>query len=144
MAKYFMSPEPRSAQVYGLIGWLAICFLAAAIGATASLQADAFYVELERPDWAPPSWVFGPVWTILYALMAVSAWLAWRVRQARWRRAAIFLFLLQLMFNSLWSWLFFHWRAGALAFLDILLLWALLLLTLALFWRVRPLQLHTR
>jgi tryptophan-rich sensory protein len=113
--------------------------VAAAIGAAASLQADSFYVQLDRPNWAPPSSVFGPVWTTLYGLMAIAAWLAWRAREVGLVRAALFVFLLQLLLNSLWSWLFFHWRQGGLAFLDILLLWSLIVVTLILFWRIRPL-----
>lgn len=133
---------PRSeklALAAGLIGWLAICFIAAAIGAAASLQAETFYAELLQPAWAPPSAVFGPVWTILYALMAVAAWLVWQARRIRLARVALLVFVLQLILNALWSWLFFRWLQGGWAFIDILCLWALLVATVALFWRVRPL-----
>ena len=66
---------PRSRQWLGLAGWLALVFATAAIGAFASVSAREFYAELVRPAWAPPGWLFGPVWTALYALMGVSAWL---------------------------------------------------------------------
>lgn len=116
--------------------WLAICFVAAAVGAAASLQAGTFYAELVRPDWAPPAYLFGPVWTILYAMMAVAAWLVWRHREIRLARLALGLFMVQLILNGLWSWLFFGWRLGALSFLDIVLLWVLIVATLVSFWRV--------
>jgi translocator protein len=69
-------------QLPALLAWLALCFAVAAIGALASLDAAAFYAELVRPEWAPPAWLFGPVWTCLYAAMAVSAWLVWRASSA--------------------------------------------------------------
>ena len=122
----------------GLVGWLVASFIAAAIGAAASIQAGAFYARLVRPDWAPPANVFGPVWTVLYILMGLAAWLVWREGGFRARRLALSLFLVQLAVNALWSWLFFGWHLGALAFADIVLLWGLLVATLVAFWRVRP------
>ena len=134
-----MRNDSRIAIASALVSWLAICFLVAAIGALASLQAGAFYAELVRPDWAPPAAIFGPVWTVLYAMMAVAAWLVWRRREIRLARIALALFLLQLVPNALWSWLFFGWNKGALSFFDIVLLWALSVTTLVLFWRIRTL-----
>ena len=125
-------------QILGFLGWLAISFAAAALGALASTNAPEFYQQLARPTWAPPARLFGPVWTVLYALMAVAAWLVWRQGGFRHARGALFVFLLQLAFNALWSWLFFVWRFGALAFVEILGLWVLVLWTLVAFWRVRP------
>ena len=124
-------------QIIGLVGWLVISFIAAGIGAAASVQASSFYAELVRPSWAPPSAVFGPVWTVLYALMGIAAWLVWRAKGFRAARASLVLFLVQLAVNALWSWLFFGWHLGAPAFADIVLLWLLIVTTLALFWRVR-------
>lgn len=63
-------------QLAGLIAWLAVCFVAAAIGSAALIQAASFYGELVWPEWAPPAAWFGPVWTVLYALMGIAAWLA--------------------------------------------------------------------
>ena len=130
---------PRNQQIAGLVAWLVVAFVAAGVGSAASLQAAPFYADLVRPDWAPPSAVFGPVWTILYALMGVAAWLVWRVGGFRAARAALTLFLVQLAVNALWSWLFFGWRQGALAFADIVLLWGLIVATLVAFWRIQPL-----
>ena len=120
----------------GLVLWMAVCFLAAAVGAAASLQAGTFYAELTRPDWAPPAALFGPVWTALYAMMAVAAWLVWRDRASRLARMALALFVIQLILNALWSWLFFGWKLGGLSFLDIVLLWVLIVATLMFFSRV--------
>lgn len=130
---------PKSKQIIGLVAWLATCFLAAAIGAAASVQAGSFYTQLVRPDWAPPPQWFGPVWTILYALMGIAAWLVWRAGGFRAARTALALFLVQLAVNALWSWLFFGWHLGALAVADIIVLWLLIVATLIAFWRIRPL-----
>lgn len=131
-----MRIDSRVQAVSGLALWLGVCFLVAAVGAAASLQAGSFYAELVRPEWAPPATVFGPVWTVLYGSMAVAAWLIWIRRETRLARVALVFFLLQLALNALWSWLFFGWNQGALSFLDIVSLWLLLVATIAMFWRV--------
>ncbi|MGZ8155029.1 MAG: TspO/MBR family protein [Burkholderiales bacterium] len=125
-------------QVFGLAGWLAVAFAAAGVGAVASAQAATFYAQLIRPSWAPPASLFGPVWSVLYALMGVAAWLVWREGR-KGRGLPLTLFLVQLAVNALWSWLFFAWRLGALAFADVLILLALIAATLVTFWRIRPL-----
>ncbi len=119
------------------LGWLAVSFAAAAVGGFASADAGAFYQQLTRPTWAPPSWLFAPAWTLLYLLMGVAAWLVWRERGFRHARITLSLFLIQLAVNALWTWLFFVWHLGALAFVEILILWMLILCTLVAFWRVR-------
>ena len=134
-----MAPQSKQQQILGLIGWFVVSFAASAIGAVASVQAGVFYGQLVQPSWAPPSSVFGPVWTVLYALMAIAAWLVWRRGGVRANRNAISLFLLQLALNALWSWLFFAWHLGGLAFAEIVVLWVLILATVVSFWRVRPL-----
>ena len=132
-------PASRPRQAFGFAAWLALCFVTSAIGALASVNARSFYAELARPVWAPPGWLFGPVWTLLFLTMAVAAWLVWRVPQSgRSRAVALGLFVVQLAANALWSWLFFAWRLGGVAFAEVLLLWLLIALTLAAFWRVRP------
>jgi benzodiazapine receptor len=129
----------RQKQFAGLVAWLIGSFIAAGIGGAASVQAGAFYAQIARPDWAPPSWVFGPVWTVLYALMGIAAWLVWRVGGFRTARSALTMFIAQLALNALWSWLFFGWQRAGLAFADIVLLWALILATSIAFWKIRPL-----
>jgi tryptophan-rich sensory protein len=133
-----MTIQSKQKQFFGLVGWLLVSFAASAIGAVASIQAQSFYGELAQPTWAPPGSVFGPVWTALYAMMAIAAWLVWREGGFRRNRAALTLFLLQLAVNALWSWLFFAWHLGAYALIDIVVLWVLIVATLVSFWRVRP------
>jgi benzodiazapine receptor len=128
-----------SKRVLALGGWLLVSFAAAAIGGIASADAGAFYRQLARPAWAPPAWLFGPVWTVLYLLIGIAAWLVWEARGVRGARAALALFLVQLAVNALWTWLFFAWRRGALAFVDVVVLWVLIVITAVLFWRIRPL-----
>jgi tryptophan-rich sensory protein len=127
---------PLTQQIVGLVAWLIGSFIAAVIGGAAAIQAGPFYAQLARPEWAPPSSIFGPVWTVLYALMGIAAWLVWRAAAFRTTRLPITLFLVQLALNALWSWLFFGWHQGALAFADILLLWVSIVATLIAFWRV--------
>lgn len=131
-----MSQRSTFSQTVGMVGWLALVFTAGAIGAAASVDAGTFYAQLIRPAWAPPASAFGPVWSVLYLLMGIAAWLVWRERSARHRGAAITLFIAQLCANSLWSWLFFSWRNGAVAFAEVLVLLALIAATIAAFWRI--------
>ena len=126
-------------DILGLIGWLLLAYATSAIGAVASVNAVDFYGQLVQPDWAPPSWLFGPVWTLLYTLMGISAWLVWRDGGLAANPLAFGLFFSQLGLNALWSWLFFTWHQGALAFAEIVGLWSMILATLILFWRARPL-----
>ena len=123
-------------QALGFAGWLLLAFATAAIGAAASVNAGDFYAELTRPTWAPPGWLFGPVWSTLYILMGVAAWLVWRIGGFAGARTALTLFILQLAVNALWSWLFFVWHLGGFAFAEVLLLWCLILATLLTFRRV--------
>lgn len=132
-----MPEQAKQSQLLGLIGWLVATFAASIVGAIASVQATSFYQELVQPSWAPPSSVFGPVWTVLYALMAIAAWLVWRTGGFRANRRALLLFIAQLVANALWSWLFFAWHRGWWAFVDIVVLWVLIVATLVAFWRVR-------
>ncbi len=126
-------------QLLGFAGWLILTFAAAAIGAVASAQAKTFYLELFRPAWAPPGWLFAPVWTALYLMMGVAAWLVWRNHGFRRAGGALTLFVVQLAANAVWTWLFFVWHQGALAFAEILLLWALIAGTIVAFRRLHTL-----
>ena len=134
-----MTPYSKQKDIAGLVGWLIVTFAASAVGARASIEARSFYGQLVQPAWAPPPWLFGPVWTALFALMAIAAWLVWRSGGVRGNRIALVLFIVQLALNSLWSWLFFAWHLGALAFAEVVLLWVFIVSTLVAFWRVRPL-----
>lgn len=97
-----------------------------------------WYRGLTKPAWTPPDQIFGPVWTLLYVLMGVSAWLVSRPGLERRNvRAAVGLFGGQLALNALWSPIFFGLRAPGLALADILLLWGVLVATVVAFFRVR-------
>lgn len=128
-----MSTRSLSSQWLGLLGWLLAAFAAAAVGAVASVDAPSFYAQLTKPSWAPPAWLFGPVWSALYALMGVAAWLVWRSPGPR--GVALGLFGAQLAANALWSWLFFAWHRGALAAVEVVVLLALIVATIVAFWR---------
>jgi translocator protein len=129
--------RPVRNPIIGLLGWLVLSILVAAVGAIASVEAPSFYAQLQRPPWAPPGWVFGPVWTTLYVLMALAAWLVWR--EGAGTRRALSLYVVQLAVNALWSWLFFGWHRGALAFFDAGLLALLIAATMYQFARHRRL-----
>jgi tryptophan-rich sensory protein len=128
-----MTSRSPSSQWAGLLGWLFAAFATGAVGAIASVDAAAFYAQLSKPSWAPPAWLFGPVWSTLYALMGVAAWLVWR--SSGFKAVALGLFGAQLAANALWSWLFFAWHRGALAAVEVLVLLALIVATVAAFWR---------
>jgi len=134
-----MNEPSKQNQIYGFIAWMLVSFTASAVGAIASIQAKTFYGQLLQPNWAPPAGVFGPVWTTLFAMMGIAAWLVWRSGGIRENRVAIILFLTQLSFNALWSWIFFAWQLGALALAEVIVLWILILATIVAFWRVSPL-----
>ena len=134
----------RNRSRLALVGWIALAATAGAVGAIASRNAGEFYGALARPSWAPPGWLFGPVWSTLYLLMGIAAWLVWRARPAMSedrasRRRGLALFVGQLVLNALWTWLFFAWRQGAVAFVEIVLLWLAVVVTTWHFGRVRRL-----
>ena len=116
---------------------LVLTFLAPAAGAWTT--SPDWYSTLAKPSWSPPAWVFGPVWTVLYALMAVSAWLVWREGGWARQRRPLMLYLVQLILNAAWTPLFFGLRQPGLAFAEIVLLWLAILITLLAFMRARPL-----
>lgn len=122
-----------------LIVIVAVTFAAAAVGSVASIDAPDFYLSLNRPTWAPPPNVFGPVWSALYLLMAIGAWIVVRVDSWESAKPKMILYGAQLALNSLWTWLFFYWHSGAAAFVDIILLWLLVAATIGAFWRTHKL-----
>lgn len=108
--------------------FLLVAFLAAAIGAYATFTSvETWYPTLRKPTWAPPNAVFSPVWTTLYILMAVAAWRAWRQGSAADARLTFRLYGAQLALNALWSVFFFGMRNPALALVDVIILWFVLL-----------------
>lgn len=123
--------------MWSLILLIAVCLLTGVLGSLAtSTSVNSWYVELSKPSWTPPSWVFGPAWTILYIMMAIAAWLVWRKGYTADVRFALTLFGVQLLVNGLWSYLFFslRWPGGALV--DIAVLWVAIAATAIAFSRV--------
>jgi tryptophan-rich sensory protein len=120
-----------------LLGFIAASFAAAAIGGTATAEnVRTWYPGLIKPSWTPPSWVFGPAWTLLYALMSVSAWRIWLIRERPGARRALTLHFVQLGLNALWSVLFFGLKQPGLALIEIVILWTLLVTLLRAFFRL--------
>ncbi len=126
----------KARQALALLASLACCYAVAALGAVASASARDFYADLAKPAWSPPGWIFGPVWTVLYTLMAIAAWLIWRQRGFNSEPGPLTLFALQLAANGLWSWLFFAWRLGAWSTFEIAILWLLIIATTISFARI--------
>lgn len=117
-----------------LLIWVASSYAASLPGAF--FAPGEWYQGLAKPPWQPPDWVFAPVWTALYLLMGIAAWLVWSERRWTW---AFMLFLVQLGLNAAWTWLFFGLQRPGLALFEICLLWLAILATLIAFWRIRPL-----
>lgn len=116
-----------------LVGFVALSLLAGVIGS--QFEPGLWYALMNKPAWTPPDWVFMPVWTTLYVLMGLAAWLVW---ERAGFTGAHGLFFLQLVFNAAWSWLFFGLHRTGWAFGEILVLLALVLATTLAFWRHRP------
>ena len=123
----------RSRDILGLAAWLLVTFAAATVGSR--FMPGEWYASLAKPSWTPPSGVFAPVWSLLYLLMGLAAWLVWRREGLRGAAPALSVYLIQLCLNALWSYLFFGLHRPDLAFLDILLLWTAILATMILFLR---------
>jgi len=113
------------AQTAGIIGSV---FTAAGV--------RTWYVDLIKPAWNPPSWIFGPVWITLYALMGISAYLIWQQKGASGVKLALFIYGIHLILNALWSVLFFGLKNPALAFVEIIILLGFIIVTTVLFWKI--------
>lgn len=117
----------------GLVFWLLACFAAPVSASWA--RPDGWYAALVKPEWNPPSWVFGPVWTTLYILMGTAAWLVWRRGGWAAQRRPLGWFVAQLALNALWTPLFFGFHRIDLALLDIVVLWGAIVATIVAFAR---------
>jgi tryptophan-rich sensory protein len=113
--------------------------LGAVAGMFTAQAVPEWYETLNRPSFNPPDWLFGPVWTALYILMGVSLFLIWKQEASRERNLAIMVFMIQLLLNSGWSIIFFHFNMIGLAFIEIIVLWIAIVITLVLFYRIKPL-----
>ncbi len=115
--------------IFAFLFFLLLCFGVSYVGSRFTFPAlDPWYAGLQKPSFNPPNWVFGPVWGILYFLMAVSAWLVWR--KVGFFHSSQLFFYVQLTANLLWSIIFFGLHRMDLALLDISILWLFIALTL--------------
>ena len=147
MQTYPGPTQPERSHVEGtparhwpsLVLFILVVMLAAGLGGFFTRSGVAeWYPSLSKPAWTPPGWVFGPVWTSLYASMALAAWLVWLRRDRKPVFGAMVAFSCQLILNAVWPALFFGLRSPVAAFVEIALLWGVIVATVALFWRIRP------
>ncbi len=128
-------PHPAIAFLF----WLAVVFAAAVAGSAFTREGLAqWYTNLRKPSFNPPNWVFAPVWTILYILMAVAIWLVRQRGDSQLVLIATILFVVQLALNVLWTMIFFRLRSPRAAFAEIIILWSVILATLVAFWQIKP------
>ena len=126
----------RNKKIAGLLGWLLLCFGAGAFAAY--FDPGPWYQALAKPAWTPPDWVFPIVWPLLYLCMAVAAWMIWKNAGFSRGRSALQWFLIQLVLNAAWSWLFFGEQMIATALGEIFLLLVAIIFTTMLFWKIVP------
>lgn len=131
------SRQSRLHSIAGLLFWLGLCYLIALIGAQVSpgIGPSEWYESIQKPGWNPPSWLFGPVWTSLYTMMGIAAWLVWKNNGWSGARPALVLFLIQLVLNGAWSWIFFGAQSPGWALIEILILLTVILFTTRLFFK---------
>ena len=110
-------------QIPVLLFFLGLCLGVGGLGAWVTVpEIGSWYEALSKPSWTPPDQIFGPVWTSLYVMMAVSAWLVWRERSSGARTYGLYMFFVQLILNVGWSWLFFRFHWVGAAFVEVVLL----------------------
>ena len=131
-----MSSGRRLPGPVALALFVGVAFLPALVGAR--FVPGQWYLELAKPSWTPPGWLFGPVWTFLYLTIGVAAWLVWRRVGFRGAPTAWWAWGSQLVLNAAWSWLFFGLRAPGAALLEICALLAAIAATVIAFGRIRP------
>lgn len=113
------------------------CLIIGAIaGLFTSSSIESWYSKLNKPSFNPPNWIFGPVWTLLYVLMGISVYLVWTSESVSGSSLAITLFLIQLLLNFLWSFLFFYFKNPFIAFIEILLLLVMIIVTTIQFYPI--------
>jgi benzodiazapine receptor len=131
------NPQTGGRNWLALAGFLGLCFaVAAAGGAVTASSVGSWYAGLAKPSFNPPAWVFGPVWTVLYVMIAVAGWRVWCRRGEAGARAALIAWGVQLALNLGWSFLFFGAHLIGAALLEIVVLLAAIVCTIVLCWRV--------
>ena len=134
--RYENSGPSLLASVVSLMLFILVTFCFAGLGAMASISATTMYGNIIKPSWAPAGALFGQVWTVLYGMMAVAGWLVWREHKRLRVSAGIKVYVIHLVFNAMWSWLFFGLGRVDFAMLDIVFLWGIILWMMCYFWRV--------
>jgi tryptophan-rich sensory protein len=120
----------------GLVLFIAICLGAGGLGAiTTTPEIEGWYRTLNKPAWNPPDSVFGPVWTTLFILMAIAAWLVWKPAGFKAAAMPLTMFGVQLLLNVAWSWIFFGMHQPAWAFAEVVILWLAIVATAVAFFR---------
>ena len=126
--------ESRPNSAIALIGWFALCFAVAVISSIVSAHnIPTWYAGLIKPPLTPPNQLYGPLWIVLYALMAIAVWIVWKTRPSTCRRRGLRLFCVQLALNLLWTWIFFSRHQIGTALASIVVLWVAILLTILTF-----------
>jgi len=123
-------------NLLGLVLWIVGALAAGWVGS--QFMPGEWYAALAKPAWTPPNAVFAPVWTMLYVLMGIAAWLVWRKAGFTGAAGPLTLFIVQLALNAMWSYLFFGAQQPMLAFFEIVVLWIVIVLTMIGFWKVTP------
>ncbi len=130
-----MNSHRRTQKWLGLPAWVLVAFVPSATAVF--VKPGLWYDTLNWPARTPPSWVFGPVWTLLYLLMGIAAWRVWAKRGFGdpQTRTALVLFLIHLILNAAWTWLFFGLHMLTAAAVEIVILWAMIVVLVMLFWK---------
>jgi benzodiazapine receptor len=128
----------RIMNIVRLLGCIGLCEAAGIFGGIFTAQSvRTWYVELNKPSFSPPNWVFGPVWVALYAMMGTALYLVWQQKDAAGgTETAIVVFLVQLVLNAFWSFIFFGLRSPFWGFVEIVVLWVSIAATIVLFWKI--------
>ncbi|MBI2142908.1 tryptophan-rich sensory protein [Candidatus Woesearchaeota archaeon] len=124
-------------KAWKLVVTLGVSYLAAFVGSLfTATSVNSWYPALQKPWFTPPAWLFSPVWTVLFTLIGISAYLVWREDNKKGVKAAMAAFDVQLGLNVMWSMLFFGLRSPLFAMIDIAALWLAIIVTIFLFWRI--------
>jgi benzodiazapine receptor len=129
-------------NIVQLLGCISFCLFIGGLGGLATTEeVNTWYLLINKPEWNPPNWVFAPVWTTLYALMGAALYLVWQQQNVKpiHKKIGIAIFIVQLLLNFLWSFIFFKWHAMGWAVIEIAFLWLAIVLTIVMFYKVQKL-----
>ena len=133
----------NTAQIIKLaVSLLLTLGVGAIAGIFTSAAVPGWYASLNRPSFNPPNWLFGPVWTVLYIVLGISLFLIWNLEPSKARNLAMIVFMVQLIFNFCWSFIFFYFKMIGPALIDIAILWISIVIMLILFYKLKPLAVY--